>query len=94
MLMPGDPSVEIPDHVWDIMMAQDDLSVREQKIIDDMMNYGELYHVGYMRSAAGQHVFTTDLGQPREEVEIRLPGHLDMKKCLQVIGKMCSELCE
>lgn len=85
-----------------IEVPEKDRSPREQDIIDRMIEFGELYpmeisEVPPMESSSGNsspgwRQYVTDLGQPDEQVLVRLPLGIDEKKAAALVQLLAEGL--
>jgi len=93
MYMPGHPNNEFSDYVWEVMKAdEDDLSIREEKLIEDLCSHGEIYPAHKTSLPNGKLVLSTDLGSPDSEVQMILPPWVKTKDALIALSAMCARL--
>lgn len=87
MLMPGHPTAEFPDYIWDIMIADESTySEREKKIVLDLVDAGEVYWVDCVEEM-GHYVYTTDFGDPANILRMEVPKWVKKRNALRALSQ-------
>ena len=75
-----------------MMVAMDDMSPREQDVMDKAMNDGDIYWANISKNVDGSFDVTTDLGSPDSNILVRFPKHVPHTTALKALQKLVNEV--